>query len=338
MATAVLEGTAVWIESRAAFTERYPSIDQVDSRSHAWAALPLVVDHHLLGGLGLSFTEERTFSAEERWFMLALAQQCAQALERARLYEQERQARAQAEEAVQARDHMFRLISHDLRAPLTTIQGYAHLLKRRLSATQPLDTDQFIRGLDNIEAATSRMAGQIQELLDVALLHGGQSLALNLEHIDLVRLAEHVVESCQNLSERHTMCLDTDNTRLICSGDSMRLERVLTNLLTNAIKYSPHGGEVVVTLSRQQQNGYDQAVLHVSDTGIGIPAADIPKLFTPFQRGSNVSDKMKGTGLGLASVRQIIELHHGTIDVSSTEGQGTTFIIRLPLLEEEPDT
>jgi signal transduction histidine kinase len=114
----------------------------------------------------------------------------------------------------------------------------------------------------------------------------------------------------------------------------MRLERVLTNLITNAVKYSPDGGKVHVTLAREvQPEGNAGVVLTVQDQGIGIPADELPLLFRPFHRARNVGIHIPGTGLGLASARQIIQQHQGELHVESEEGQGSTFIIHLPLEE-----
>jgi signal transduction histidine kinase len=263
-----------------------------------------------------------------------IGRRAALALDNARLYAAEQQARAEAEDAVRVRDHMFRLISHDLKSPLATIRGYTQLLQRRISAQNLADSERIMRGLKNIEAATMRMIRQAQELLDLASLQAGQPLALTLEPIDLIALVRQVVDDSRQLSEQHSLQMQTTPAHLTCAGDAIRLERVLTNLLSNAIKYSPAGSSVFITVSREAQPDTERAVVAVRDQGIGIPAEDLPRLFQPFQRGSNVVRAFSGTGLGLASTRQIIEQHGGAISVTSEEDQGTTVTFWLPLQEE----
>jgi signal transduction histidine kinase len=114
--------------------------------------------------------------------------------------------------------------------------------------------------------------------------------------------------------------------------DEIRVHRVLANLLTNAIKYSPDGGEVRVTIKPTRGPGARSALLVVRDQGVGIPRDDLPHVFDRFHRGSNVIGRFAGTGLGLASARELVELHGGTISVESEEGKGSTFVVRLPLI------
>src|SRR5262249_40316336 len=123
-------------------------------------------------------------------------------------------------------------------------------------------------------------------------------------------------------------CVDA----LIGDWDPVRLERVIANLLDNAIKYSPNGGTIVVTIRRDESAGRPGATLAVADQGIGIPAEDVPHVFERFHRGQNVVGRFAGTGFGLAIARQIVEQHGGSITVASVEGAGTTFSIWLPLM------
>ncbi|HEX3640805.1 MAG TPA: ATP-binding protein, partial [Ktedonobacteraceae bacterium] len=122
---------------------------------------------------------------------------------------------------------------------------------------------------------------------------------------------------------------------LVISGDHVRLERVCTNLLSNAIKYSPQGETVTIAVSKVENESKSWAKLTVQDQGVGIPAEEVPHIFEPFYRASNIVDRIAGTGIGLASVSQIIEQHGGTITVQSEVGVGTTFIIYLPLMSEK---
>jgi signal transduction histidine kinase len=121
---------------------------------------------------------------------------------------------------------------------------------------------------------------------------------------------------------------------LAVRGDRRHLERVFSNLLSNAVKYSPQGGTVDVILTPEDRDTLRGIRISICDEGVGIPTADLPYLFEPFRRGSNVKEFTNGTGLGLVSVRYIVEQHGGTITVDSREGHGSTFIIWLPLHEE----
>jgi signal transduction histidine kinase len=142
-----------------------------------------------------------------------------------------------------------------------------------------------------------------------------------------VRLAREALAEQQHATERHTLELDAAEPELIGEWDARRMGRVLTNLVDNAVKYSPAGGTVVVRVRREQAN----AVLEVEDSGIGVPAADVSRIFDRFQRGSNVEGRVEGTGIGLASARHFVESHGGTIEVESQEHAGSVFRIRLPL-------
>lgn len=332
MCKTVREGVPVWIESRPAYSEQYQPVEHIASDSQSWATLPLVVDTITVGGIMLNFAQERSFSREDRAFMVALAQQCSHALDRTRLYEAEQRARSMAEAAVQMRDQVFQLISHDLRAPLTAIRGYAHILRRRILRANLPEPEQFTAQLTQIEAATVQMSAQIQELLDVATVQAGQSLALSIAPLDLVALTRQVAETARYGHRRHTVQINAIVPRLMISADAARLERVISNLLSNAFKYSPNGGIVTVTIAQETNDSRDWATIAVTDQGIGIPAEDLPHIFDMFRRGSNAQKQFLGHGLGLTSAHQIIERHGGELHVSSTEGHGSTFTLRLPLM------
>lgn len=163
--------------------------------------------------------------------------------------------------------------------------------------------------------------------MDVATLQVGQPLKLNRQPTDLVALARQAVAALQTTSPRHDLSLVSGVAELTGSWDPLRLERLLGNLLSNAVKYSPGGGRVFVTVGRDE----NVATLSVTDQGVGIPAADLPRLFERFYRATNVEHRIAGTGMGLYGARQIAELHGGTIAVESVEGVGSTFTVRLPV-------
>jgi signal transduction histidine kinase len=222
------------------------------------------------------------------------------------------------------------LILHDLRAPLTVVVGEVQLLRRRLDRLEPhtMDEHEVMRRLDRIARATDRMVGMLDELQALARRRPAPLLR---QRIDLVELA-HVVatEYAERLAEPGIAVLAAD-AALVGRWDAARLERAVGNLVGNAVKYSPHGGEIVLAIWRERRTSGEWAAIAVRDKGVGIPANDLAHVFERFYRGRNVIGHFDGAGLGLASVLQIVEQHGGTISVESREGRGTTFTVRLPL-------
>jgi signal transduction histidine kinase len=255
--------------------------------------------------------------------------------ERARLAN----ARAEAEASLRARDETLATISHDLRTPLTSIRGLAQLLQRRLARGAAMTPEEIAERLGRIEEQTALMARMIDDLLDVARIEAGRPLDLRREACDLVALARKTADDVQRTTERHTLHVFADQEQLVGSLDSARIERVLANLLTNAVKYSPDGGNVELRIACGSERGpsCDRAILAVRDGGIGIPPDDLPRIFERFYRASNVGDQLRGTGLGLAGAQQIVEQHGGTIAVNSAPGAGTTFTVHLPLEQNGDD-
>ncbi|MDP9374783.1 MAG: PAS domain-containing sensor histidine kinase, partial [Chloroflexota bacterium] len=236
-------------------------------------------------------------------------------------------------ELERARDEFLSSISHDLKTPLTTIQGLAQLSLRRATRLEGAEGERLAGWLAGIVTATGRVTGLINQLLDTALLQMGRPLTLDRRSADLVALARQVAAEQQGATRRHRIRVDAATPELIGPWDAARLERVVANLLTNAIKYSPDGGPITLTVAREEDGAGPWAVLKVRDRGLGIPAADLPRVFERFYRAGNVPGQVSGTGIGLASVRQIVEQHGGTVAVESAEGAGTAFTIRLPLAE-----
>jgi signal transduction histidine kinase len=237
----------------------------------------------------------------------------------------------QAQEAVRDRDNLLSMVSHDLKNPLTAIKGYTQLLKRSVDKLHLPEKEALATGVTRIEATAVRMTTIIDELLDLAQLHIGQSLVLKRESVDLVTLSQQIVREQQHTTLLHSLQLEAEVPELVGQFDPARLERVLTNLISNAIKYDPKGKPINIRVSQEERDGSSYAILEVRDHGIGIPTSDQPHIFEQFHRAGNVVSSMRGTGVGLASVRQIVELHGGTIHVTSQEGQGSTFTVRLPL-------
>lgn len=251
-----------------------------------------------------------------------LAHRAALAVDNARLFDE---ARA----AVRARDAFLAIASHEVKTPLATIKGYAELLQRHVAREGTLPARDE-RALQSIHEQSSRLQSLIESLFDVSLLQNSQ-LRLTREALDLGTLVHRLVEEIRPMLVEHSLELCALAEPLIVSGDKVRLEEVLQNLVNNAIKYSPHGGLVTVCLQRKGT----QAILTVSDHGIGIPRETLPHLFTPFYRAAQSHVQgISGSGLGLFVAKEIVTLHGGTIAVESTEGEGSTFTISLPLMAE----
>jgi signal transduction histidine kinase len=268
----------------------------------------------------------------QRTLAKAHAEQRRLTAENRRLYEAEQETRRVAEEAVVLRDQVLASVSHDLRTPLTTIRGFAQMLGRQ--AERRLPEASWLTGpVAGIEAAATKMAGMIDELLDAVRLQTGESISLHQTATDLVSLVRKVTAAHQSLTARHHIVASASVPAMIGEWDAARLERVLDNLLSNAVKYSPAGGEVRVQVEEQTDAAGQWAVMVVQDEGVGIPAADLPHLFERFRRGTNVAGRIAGIGLGLAGAKHLVEQHGGTISATSIEGRGSTFTVRLPLVE-----
>lgn len=257
------------------------------------------------------------------------AQTLAEGLDAARLELQRLYGDVRA--ALNSRDAFLSSVTHDLMTPLTSVLGYVQLLQRRLRRLTPADAARFQEGLDQIEITGIRMRRQVEQLLDVARLQMGRPLELERRPTDLVALCWGACREMQMSSDRHRLVLDARAERIIGAWDALRLERLLDNLLSNAIKYSPAGGEVRLTVQQEDDAGAPWAVLSVRDPGIGIPAADLAHIFSRFYRAANTAQQMTGSGIGLASARQIVQEHGGVISAVSAEGEGSVFTVRLPL-------
>lgn len=288
----------------------------------AGLAVPLVHEARLLGTLSVSTARtDKKFTPEDAATLELLASIGASALvgrERARL-----------EGALAVRNELMAEISHDLKTPLAAAHGQVQLLQRALDQGTATP-ERLAAGLSRLAGVVTRMALLIDELRDLAILQSGQPLELTPQPTDLVGLVRERVAEHQGLTGRHRLRLETREATLIGHWDAVRLARVVDNLLDNAVKFSPGGGEIVVSLHREG-GAADQAVLAVRDRGIGIPAGDLPRIFDRFARGANVTGRVQGSGIGLAGARHIVEQHGGSISVESSEAHGSTFTIRLPL-------
>ncbi|HEU4326837.1 MAG TPA: ATP-binding protein [Roseiflexaceae bacterium] len=327
-AEAVRTGELICLADQDERRRRYPRLgDALDgSGLHASISVPLPVDGRPIGALGILFAERHDFSAEEQALMRAIGHLCAQAINRARLFAAEQRAHKEAEAAVQLRDQFLSVASHELKTPLTSLLMQTQLVQRRALREGSLsERDQ--RALQVITDQAHRLDRMISAMLDISRLELGQ-LTIVSAPVDLDRLARRVIGELQPTTDQHTIRYQGPEQTLVITGDDLRLEQVLQNLIQNAIKYSPSGGEIAVRI----EAAADRARLSVSDQGIGIPPEALARLFTRFYRAANADPRqISGMGIGLYVVKEIVTLHGGSITVSSSEGQGSTFTIELPL-------
>ncbi|HET9015281.1 MAG TPA: GAF domain-containing protein [Thermomicrobiaceae bacterium] len=304
--------------------EYWPYLDRFGL--HSVLVVPLRVRGRAIGAL-LAWRDRisQGYTADDQAFLQDLADRAALAVDNALLYQE-------AQQAVLAREEFLSIASHELKTPLTTVKGWVHLLDDQLHQPE-LDRASLVEFTDELRGQVDRFELLIGDLLDASRIQQGR-LDLRPEPVDLVKLARRVVTRFNHAPERtprHVLVLD-GAPRLIGLWDPDRLDQVLTNLCSNALKYSPEGGEVRIAIGRED----DDAVLSVSDTGIGMSAEDQATLFQPFARSEHARRSASGTGLGLFITRRIVEQHGGTIGVASELGAGTTFTVHLPLRPAEP--
>ena len=256
---------------------------------------------------------------------LSLADRAALAIENARIYDTLRKDQ-------RAKDEFLSLVAHELRTPLTTMRGYNANLDKRIAALGS-DGMPLKRYSDVIATQIDRLSRLIEDLLDISRLEMGR-FALNMQDEDIVEIAQTTLENAQvtyratrpdPAAQRHTFSGGTTTPRILVRLDRPRIEQVVQNLLTNAVKYSPRGGTVRLTVV----DAGDTVRLTVEDQGLGIPAADQPRIFDKFFRSAAHPNKAGGLGLGLFIVRAIVAAHGGTISVKSEEGVGSAFTVTL---------
>ncbi|HEU5015422.1 MAG TPA: ATP-binding protein [Roseiflexaceae bacterium] len=243
----------------------------------------------------------------------------------------EQSARAEAEAAVRMRDQFLSIAAHELKTPLTSLLGNVQLLQRRSKRDASLG-ERNVRVLNVIYNQTVRLNRMIEALLDISRLETGQ-LTIARQALDINELVRRVAAEIEPSLDQHTLEVHGPSEPIMITGDDLRLEQVLQNLIQNGIKYSPHGGTVAVSISQDAT----QVQITVTDPGIGIPKEALGKLFTRFYRAPNATEhQIHGMGVGLYVVAEIVRLHGGQISVTSRENQGSTFTVTLPLSEQLP--
>ncbi len=327
-------GEAAWVESPAEALARFPTWAPAvaSGPDRAWAGMPLRIGGRTFGGLGLAFRHERTFDGEDRAFIESLAERCAQALDRARLLESERAARARAEtsEAAERRARLeaervgelqrltLGVVGHDLRSPLQAIKMSAALLMQRGNLIQ----EQAARVL-RISAGADRIAGIIRDLFDYTRAREGETLQIERQPVDLSDLCSAVVLETRSIYPDRDIAFESSGS---CPGawDPARVGQVVSNLLSNALKHGGPSCRVRVSLAADEAG----ATITVFNDGPPIPREAQAIIFEPYRRAGE-RDSGSGLGLGLFIVREIARAHGGDVALTTADG-GTSFSVRLP--------
>jgi signal transduction histidine kinase/CheY-like chemotaxis protein len=293
--------------------EHLVALRQLNAR--AVIAVPLVARANTLGAVAfVAINPARHYGVEERAVAVELARRAALAMDNARLY-------TAAQGATRARDDVLAIVSHDLRNPIHTIQMSAALLQELYPDPQEL----LIRQLAVIRRASGRANALIQDLLDVTRIESG-TLAVDRGAIDAQSLLDDVVVEMRPIAEEKKLVLEGswNGPPAEVAGDRDRLIQAFSNLIGNAVKFTPAGGRIELTGSFAGAT----VEYRVRDTGAGIPAEHLPHLFDRFWQATRSG--RAGAGLGLFITRGIVEAHGGAISVASVEGEGSTFLVSLP--------
>jgi len=237
-------------------------------------------------------------------------------------------------EAERLKDEFIGIAAHELRTPLAVIKGFAQtLIVQTAHGKGPQLADWQTEAIQDIDLATSRLVELTEDLLDVTRLQAGR-LQLQFEPTDLIALVQRIVKRFRVTTERHQIALEAAEENIVVTIDPRRIEQVVSNLISNAIKYSPGGGNIEIAVSEDKRT--NTALLCVRDYGIGIPAYQQGRIFSRFMRADNAhAHNIGGTGLGLYLCRELVERHNGRIWFESVEGQGSIFYVSLPLLPTE---
>jgi signal transduction histidine kinase len=247
-----------------------------------------------------------------------------------RTAEQLRESEAALQQANTAKDDFLATLSHELRTPMTAIMGWAQMLDE-----EQLDPATQELAVDSIRSSSSAQAQLIDDLLDVSRITAGK-LRIDVRPIDLEPVVRSAVHTMRAAADAKQLRLETDlETDVRVKGDPHRLQQVVWNLLANAVKFTPEGGRVAISLAKEGRD----AVIEVRDTGLGIEPRFMPYLFERFrQADSSATRRHMGLGLGLAIVRHLIELHGGTVAAESRGlDHGSTFRVRIPLIRESAE-
>ena len=308
--------------------------------SASYLGVPIQAGSESIGVISVQSTDqENRFTEADQRLLTTIASNVGVVFHNAQLFEDAQRARAAAEEADAAKSSFLSTVSHELRTPLTSVLGFAKIIRRRLiDRLFPLIPEedrkiqqtktQVLENLDVVVSEGERLTKLIDDVLDLAKIEAGK-FTWNMETVAISDVLDRALTATASLFEAKKLNLvrDFDSELPSLSGDRDRLIQVVINLISNAVKFTDTGS--IRCAARQEGNNI---IVSVTDSGIGISAADQPKVFEKFKQvGDTLTDKPKGTGLGLPICKDIVEHHGGRIWVESSPGQGSTFSFSLPL-------
>ena len=315
-------------------------IEAIGVQAASYLGVPIVAGGETVGVLSVQTTEqENRFTEADQRLLTTIAGAVGVALHNARLFEETRLAKAAAEQADAAKSSFLSTVSHELRTPLTSVLGFAKIIRRRLEERLfpliPEDDrkvksakDQVVENLGVVVSEGERLTKLIDDVLDLAKIEAGK-FTWNLERLEMAEVIERALSATSSLFDAKKLTLVRDIAPALpaIEGDRDRLIQVVINLISNAVKFTDSGS--ITCAARLDQN---QIVVSIQDSGIGIAPADQPKVFEKFKQvGDTLTDKPKGTGLGLPICKEIVEYHGGRIWVESTLGSGSTFSFSIPV-------
>lgn len=295
-------------------------------RPQSSLAAPMSLMGRILGTIEVQSYEKAAFREEHVAAMRMAANLAAVAIENVGLLERESTARANAEESNRLKDEFLATVSHELRTPLTAILGWSRMLE-----TESIEEEMSKRAIETIKRNAKAQAQIIDDILDVSRIITG-NLYLDLHPIEIESVLEASLNVVRPTAEAKGIRLDLsfDQEPVSVSGDANRLQQVFWNVLSNAVKFTPSGGTVTVRLRKTEP----YVSIDVADTGLGISSDFLPYVFDRFRQADSTSTRRQGgLGLGLAIARHLIEIHGGSIEVTSEgEGKGATFTVKLPMV------
>jgi len=287
--------------------------------------VPLLLEGRVLGVIHVGRRSPRPFTPDDTRLLQLVAFRVALAIDHARLFEEERAARQDAEAANRAKDEFLTTLSHELRTPLTPVIGWIHMVRTGMLPSKEID-----HGLAVVEKNAHALKRLINDLLDMTAILSGKMRMEELP-VHLTPVINEAMETARPFAESRNVHLELafrDWNDEIVTGDSTRLSQIFGNLLHNAIKFSSTGGRVRVTCTTEGED----ALISFADNGSGITPEFLPRVFEKFVQADGSKTRAHGgLGLGLALVKSFTEAHHGTVEAQSAgAGRGSTFIIRLP--------